>query len=243
MRRDTFEGYRTRPMTRNHYLYANANPITYTDPSGFISVNELSAAQKIQDILGSTFANSLRAGNSFLNALDKVNETVSLFQSLQQTFNLVSNPAALLPNLTASVIEELPSLEEAAISLRANSGKIFASVVGLKIPRESAQTAKFLNEKASAFLFFLPSIFQAPSGTNIRTGLSIRDKPVHLGSNSNRDRLFGVGMQLKANNASSPRIHFFRMDYGPFNHSVGEDRRNHNTWQDGDFHYHIPKNG
>ncbi|MBE9061400.1 putative Ig domain-containing protein [cf. Phormidesmis sp. LEGE 11477] len=243
IRRDTFEGYRTRPVTRNHYLYANANPVTYVDPSGFISISELSTARKVQDILGNTFANSLRIGNNFLNALDKVNETVSLFQSLQQAFNLASNPTGLLPNLTSSALEELPSFEEAASSLRANAGKIFASVVGLKIPREQAQTAKFLNKKTSAFLFFLPSLFQAPSGTNIRTGLSIRDKPVHLGSNSNRNRLFGVGMQLKANNASSPRIQFFRMDHGSFNHVTGEDRRNHNTWQDGDFHYHVPKNG
>jgi hypothetical protein len=37
-------------------------------------------------------------------------------------------------------------------------------------------------------------------------------------------------------------IQFFRMDYGPYNHVPGEDGANHDTWQDGQFHYHVPKN-
>ncbi|WP_227498530.1 polymorphic toxin-type HINT domain-containing protein [Synechococcus sp. PCC 7336] len=42
--RDAFEGFITDPISQNRYLYANANPVTYTDPSGFFSIGNVSAA-------------------------------------------------------------------------------------------------------------------------------------------------------------------------------------------------------
>ncbi|WP_017327083.1 RHS repeat-associated core domain-containing protein [Synechococcus sp. PCC 7336] len=42
--RDAFEGFITNPISQNRYLYANANPVTYTDPSGFFSIGNVSAA-------------------------------------------------------------------------------------------------------------------------------------------------------------------------------------------------------
>ena len=35
--RDTYDGTLTNPITQNHYAYANANPMMYTDPSGRMS--------------------------------------------------------------------------------------------------------------------------------------------------------------------------------------------------------------
>ena len=78
-------------------------------------------------------------------------DTISLFQTLQQVFSLASNPAALVPTLSASVLDGLPSFEEAANSLRANSGKIFASIIGLKIPREAAKVSSFFKAPNSVF--------------------------------------------------------------------------------------------
>ena len=41
---DTFEGRSQDPITLHKYLYANANPVTYTDPSGYFSLAELGTA-------------------------------------------------------------------------------------------------------------------------------------------------------------------------------------------------------
>ncbi|MBP0042422.1 MAG: hypothetical protein J7545_10670, partial [Roseofilum sp. SBFL] len=37
-RRDTYEGRLNEPITLNKYLYANGNPVSYVDPSGFYSL-------------------------------------------------------------------------------------------------------------------------------------------------------------------------------------------------------------
>jgi hypothetical protein len=74
----------------------------------------------------------------------------------------------------------------------------------------------------------------------IPTGLKIQNRMVMIVSNNKKDRLFGIGMLLKPGKDTS--FQFFRMDYGDFNHISGGDDKNHDVWQDGQFHYHIPKN-
>jgi len=39
--RDSYDGTLKNPITQNHYLYANANPLTYTDPNGYVGMQEL----------------------------------------------------------------------------------------------------------------------------------------------------------------------------------------------------------
>ena len=50
-RRDTYEGRISEPITLHKYLYANANPVNYKDPTGFFSVAEAHAAASIGNIL------------------------------------------------------------------------------------------------------------------------------------------------------------------------------------------------
>ena len=50
LRRDVYEGDRNHPISLHKYLYANDNPITFTDPSGFVSISEATA---IGSIIGS----------------------------------------------------------------------------------------------------------------------------------------------------------------------------------------------
>jgi RHS repeat-associated protein len=48
---DTFEGVTTDPVTLHKYLYANANPISYIDPSGNLSLGETAMVGAIVGIL------------------------------------------------------------------------------------------------------------------------------------------------------------------------------------------------
>jgi RHS repeat-associated protein len=48
---DPFEGLLAEPMSRHRYLYGNANPVTYLDPSGEFSIAEVMQTSVINDIL------------------------------------------------------------------------------------------------------------------------------------------------------------------------------------------------
>lgn len=48
---DSFEGFLDDPITQNRFLYGNANPVTYTDPSGYFSISELNVGRIISNIL------------------------------------------------------------------------------------------------------------------------------------------------------------------------------------------------
>ena len=50
-RRDTYEGSLSDPISLHKYLYGNANPVTYTDPSGLFSAGEAQAAADIANTL------------------------------------------------------------------------------------------------------------------------------------------------------------------------------------------------
>ncbi|WP_189525243.1 putative Ig domain-containing protein [Nostoc sp. 'Peltigera membranacea cyanobiont' 232] len=51
--KDAFAGHLASPISENAYVYANANPVNFTDPSGYESLGELSAAEAINSILSS----------------------------------------------------------------------------------------------------------------------------------------------------------------------------------------------
>ena len=50
---DSYQGSIYDPVTLHKYLYANANPVMYTDPSGYFSLAECSVATSIQSTLNS----------------------------------------------------------------------------------------------------------------------------------------------------------------------------------------------
>lgn|GEM_PF-6764498 len=57
-RRDTYEGRLADPVSLHKYLYANANPVSFVDPSGLFSVGEIVAVRKIRETLARIQAHS-----------------------------------------------------------------------------------------------------------------------------------------------------------------------------------------
>ncbi|MCC5618314.1 RHS repeat-associated core domain-containing protein [Nostoc sp. CHAB 5836] len=53
-RRDDYQGRLGEPLTLHKYIYANGNPASFTDPSGFYSIAESSAAFSIESTLAAT---------------------------------------------------------------------------------------------------------------------------------------------------------------------------------------------
>jgi len=52
-RRDTYEGSLTNPASLHKYMYANANPAINIDPSGLVTVSDLTSSMVIQNALAS----------------------------------------------------------------------------------------------------------------------------------------------------------------------------------------------
>jgi RHS repeat-associated protein len=50
-KRDFYEGRVGEPITMHKYIYANQNPATMTDPSGLVSMSELTLSQRLQNDL------------------------------------------------------------------------------------------------------------------------------------------------------------------------------------------------
>jgi len=67
---DTWMGHNSDPITLHKYLYANADPVSYVDPTGNFSLGSLSAGISIQGVLTTaSFASS--AFNFYISATDE----------------------------------------------------------------------------------------------------------------------------------------------------------------------------
>jgi len=54
-RRDVYEGSLSNPLTLHKYIYANANPVNFTDPTGFITFKE---GREVHQAIGEDFEES-----------------------------------------------------------------------------------------------------------------------------------------------------------------------------------------
>ena len=76
---DSYSGSIYDPVSLHKYLYANANPVTYTDPTGYFSFTELMVTQKIQGVI-----NSIQMSSGLFKVLRWVNAIVSVYDVFQQ---------------------------------------------------------------------------------------------------------------------------------------------------------------
>ena len=64
---DSYQGNIYEPVTLHKYLYANSNPVKYTDPTGYFSIMETEIGQTIEGILRSTYNTNFKVVMKMLN--------------------------------------------------------------------------------------------------------------------------------------------------------------------------------
>jgi hypothetical protein len=87
MSMDTYQGNMHDPMSLHKYMYANANPITNTDPTGMTSLGEMSTALSIRSILD---------GGIGLNYWVILNMLKNAAYAVQLTYSITNLATALL---------------------------------------------------------------------------------------------------------------------------------------------------
>ena len=83
---DSYAGSLDNPVSLHKYLYANANPVMYTDPTGYFSLSETSVVQGMKSVLntGMQSLGNLRKVMSWANmavTLYDIHEQIQLLQS------------------------------------------------------------------------------------------------------------------------------------------------------------------
>ena len=85
---DSYAGNNSDPITLHKYLYANANPVTNTDPSGYYSVAECNAAMSIESIMSEAVSRLLR------QTLGMVNSIATASANAERIYHLLQESAS-----------------------------------------------------------------------------------------------------------------------------------------------------
>ena len=73
---DTYAGSLSDPMSLHKYLFANSNPVMYSDPSGHYTLTEQETAIAIQAILGEAISGAFYIVDWFINDPDSKNHSI-----------------------------------------------------------------------------------------------------------------------------------------------------------------------
>ena len=95
---DSYAGSLDNPVSLHKYLYANANPIMYTDPTGYFSLAESSMAQGIQSVLN----NVLTPMFNIKKMMNWANMAVTMYDIAQQ-FNMLMSREATVMGLAKAI--------------------------------------------------------------------------------------------------------------------------------------------
>ncbi len=75
---------------QKYSLYTNANPVTYTDPTGYFSFSELMVTQKIQSVI-----NSVQMSSGLFKVLRWVNAITTVYDTFQQIKGLLNGEVTI----------------------------------------------------------------------------------------------------------------------------------------------------
>ncbi|MDE7156492.1 MAG: hypothetical protein K2O02_00730 [Lachnospiraceae bacterium] len=88
---DSYAGTLDSPVSLHKYLYANANPVMYSDPTGYFSLSELSVAQAVNRVLDTG-----RMAVNLHNVMTWANITITVYDTANQIRFFLTNGDNLL---------------------------------------------------------------------------------------------------------------------------------------------------
>lgn len=102
---DSYQGSIYDPVSLHKYLYANANPVMFTDPSGYFSLAETSVGQGISNILDKIDSSPyIKIGLNILNTLSTIYDTVNqVVEVLDNGGSILDIAAALINGVITSI--------------------------------------------------------------------------------------------------------------------------------------------
>lgn len=93
---DSYPGRINDPVTLHKYLYANANPVMNTDPTGYFSMADFSVSNAIQSVL-----NSMTSGVSLKGIMSLLNVVCTVYDVSQAVWQVINGEGSIMDIMIA----------------------------------------------------------------------------------------------------------------------------------------------
>lgn len=229
------------PSVQLHpYLYADASPVSGSDPLGLYTVPDAQAAMtQITSLSRFTvrFLSVLARAQSFVDTYNSVMGFVKIIEGggLAEIFDAASeavqNPPIGRPDLIQAPFTPRQALE----SLRRNLGQI--------IHHARVWIPWLVGKRIESFAIFLPNIFGTAPMLQPRLRIGRLDISLVSGGPTGKlGQLIGAGFQIAGKRGRNP-FQIWRMDIHPFHKDKthrGRTAKNEvAVWEDDPFNYHV----
>jgi hypothetical protein len=188
---DTFEGDDQAPLSLHKYLYANAEPVNRSDPSGHDSIAELDISNSISQTL-----DAISNVQKVIRIKDEISTVLDLLSAIKDLGILLGTQGG--GGILASKVESaaIDDIGKEAVNLplqlfesgSRNAPRI--ATANLLSPAKDVKLAQAFSAPDSAILLYLPGVL-GRIGT-LSTGLKVAGRPLELTSQGGFS-LLGMG--------------------------------------------------